>query len=79
MKLGVFTPLFAKLSLDEVLAKVRDAGLDAVELGTGAFPGSDHVDVDGLLASQDKAREFRSVFAIVSSNADDLRGSNGFE
>jgi sugar phosphate isomerase/epimerase len=63
MKLGVFTPLFAKLSLDEVLAKVRDAGLDAVELGTGAFPGSDHVDVDGLLASQDKAREFRSKVA----------------
>lgn len=34
MKLGVFTPLFANLSLDEMLDKVKAAGLDAVEIGT---------------------------------------------
>lgn len=60
MKLGVFTPLFARLSLDQVLDRVQAAGLDAIELGTGAFPGADHVDVDGLLASDDKARDFRA-------------------
>ena len=60
MKLGVFTPLFARLSLDQVLDRVQAAGLDAIELGTGAFPGADHVDVDGLLASGDKARDFRA-------------------
>ena len=60
MKLGVFTPLFARLSLEQVLDRVQAAGLDAIELGTGAFPGADHVDVDGLLASDDKARDFRA-------------------
>lgn len=57
MKLGVFATLFAKLSLEEVLRKVQAAGLDAVELGVGGFPGSDHLDVDGLLASADRSRD----------------------
>lgn len=60
MKLGVFTPLFAKLSFEQVLDKVQAAGLDAVELGTGGFPGSDHIDVDALLSSAERAREYRS-------------------
>ncbi|MEH6416171.1 sugar phosphate isomerase/epimerase family protein [Pseudomonas sp. CGJS7] len=63
MKLGVFTPLFAKLSLQEVLRKVQSAGLDSVELGAGGFPGADHLDVEGLLASADRARDFRSLVA----------------
>lgn len=32
MKLGVFTPLFANLSLEEMLDKVKAAGLDAEKL-----------------------------------------------
>ena len=50
MKLGVFTPLFAKLSFDKVLKRVQAAGLEAIEIGTGAFPGADHINVEGLLA-----------------------------
>ncbi|EAC3252535.1 sugar phosphate isomerase/epimerase, partial [Listeria monocytogenes] len=42
MKLGVFTPLFANLSLEEMLDKVKAAGLDAVEIGTGGNPGNHH-------------------------------------
>ncbi|MGO1068843.1 sugar phosphate isomerase/epimerase family protein [Lysobacter sp. CA199] len=61
MKLGVFTPLFAKLSLGDVLERVRSAGLDAVELGAGGFPGADHLDVEGLLASSERVREFRAL------------------
>jgi sugar phosphate isomerase/epimerase len=61
MKLGVFTPVFAKLTLDKVLAKLRSLpGVGAVELATGAWPGQDHVDVDQLLASPHKAEEFRT-------------------
>ncbi|MFD0323813.1 sugar phosphate isomerase/epimerase family protein [Lysobacter gummosus] len=63
MKLGVFTPLFAKLSLEQMLRKVQAAGLDAVELGAGGFPGADHLDVEGLLASADRARDFRALIA----------------
>ena len=47
MKLGLFTPVFARLGLEDMLAKVRSLGrVTAIELGTGAWPGSDHVDVD---------------------------------
>ena len=50
MKLGLFTPVFAKLGLEDMLAKVCSLGkVTAIELGTGAWPGSDHVDVDAYL------------------------------
>ncbi len=50
MKLGLFTPVFARLGLEDMLAKVRSLGkVTAIELGTGAWPGSDHVDVDAYL------------------------------
>lgn len=60
MKLGVFTPLFAQLPLDAMLERVQAAGLEAIEIGTGAFPGADHIDVDGLLASAAKAKAYRA-------------------
>jgi sugar phosphate isomerase/epimerase len=50
MKLGVFTPVFGKLTLDDVLVKVRALHhITALELGTGGWPGSDHLDIDALL------------------------------
>jgi sugar phosphate isomerase/epimerase len=64
MKLGVFTPVFGKLGVKEMLAKVRSfEKITAVELGTGAWPGSDHVDVAALLESKDRAREFKQMIA----------------
>jgi sugar phosphate isomerase/epimerase len=60
MKLGLFTPVFGKLGLDDMLAKVRSLDkVTAIELGTGAWPGSDHVDVDLYLEDKNRAREFR--------------------
>ena len=41
MKLGVFTVLFAK-SFTDMLDYVKDAGLKAVEIGTGGYPGDAH-------------------------------------
>ncbi|HVO58238.1 MAG TPA: sugar phosphate isomerase/epimerase [Dongiaceae bacterium] len=64
MKLGVFTPVFAKHTLDQVLGKLRTLpGVNAIELATGGWPGSEHVDVDGLLASPAKAQELRKKIA----------------
>jgi sugar phosphate isomerase/epimerase len=63
MKLGVFTALFAGLTLDQVIEKVTAAGLDAVEIGTGAYPGAAHIDVDDLLASKAKAKAYRKKLA----------------
>ncbi|HEV3139234.1 MAG TPA: sugar phosphate isomerase/epimerase [Vicinamibacterales bacterium] len=50
MKLGLFTPVFGALSQEQMLAKVRSLGrIQALELGTGGWPGRDHLDVDRLL------------------------------
>jgi sugar phosphate isomerase/epimerase len=64
MKLGLFTPVFGKLDVKEMLAKVRALEkVQAIELGTGGWPGHDHIDVDALLASQASAREYRQRIA----------------
>lgn len=62
MKLGVFDPLFANLTLDEMLDKLEAAGLDAVEIGTGGYPGSYHCPVDELLESEDARKAYLEKF-----------------
>ena len=53
MKLGLFTPVFGKLTTSEMLAKVKGLGMvQAIELGTGGWPGRDHIDVDKLLEAR---------------------------
>jgi sugar phosphate isomerase/epimerase len=50
MKLGLFTPVFGTLNQDDMLAKVRALGkIQAIELGTGGWPGHDHLYVDALV------------------------------
>ena len=56
MKLGVFTVLFSELALEPMLDRVAALGLDAVELGTGNYPGRGHCDPDVLLADAGKRR-----------------------
>jgi sugar phosphate isomerase/epimerase len=64
MKLGLFTPVFGKLDVKQMVAKVRTLEkIQAIELGTGGWPGHDHLDVDALLASQASAREYRQMIA----------------
>ena len=58
MKLGVFAVLFAQKSFEEMLDHVQAAGLDAIEIGTGGYPGDAHCNVDELLASEDKRKEY---------------------
>ena len=64
MKLGVFTPVFGGLSVSEMLAKVRALKhVEAVELGTGGWPGSDHLDLDALLNDKSRADDYRKMLA----------------
>ena len=64
MKLGVFTPVFGQLSTAEMLAKVRALGkIEALELGTGCWPGAAHLDLDALLDDAQKARDYRRAIA----------------
>jgi sugar phosphate isomerase/epimerase len=57
VKLGVFTVLFADLPFEAMLDRVSSLGLDAVELGTGNYPGNAHCDPDALLGDAGKQRE----------------------
>ena len=61
--IGVFDPVYEKLSLDEMLDKVSALGLEAMEIGTGGYPGSHHCPVDELLADPAKAKAWQKKFA----------------
>jgi sugar phosphate isomerase/epimerase len=64
MKLGVFTPVFGKLAFPEMLDAVRALRhVTALELGTGGWPGRDHIDPDGLLACPSQAKSYRQRVA----------------
>jgi len=58
MKLGVFAVLFSQKPFEEMLDYVQASGLDAIEIGTGGSPGDAHCNVDELLASEDKRKEY---------------------
>jgi sugar phosphate isomerase/epimerase len=58
MKVGLFTALFAKLSLDDVIKKIKPLGIRTVELGTGNYPGDPHVKLEWLNQSA-KIKEFK--------------------
>ncbi|HEU0142764.1 MAG TPA: sugar phosphate isomerase/epimerase [Bryobacteraceae bacterium] len=42
MRVGVFTALLSQFSLDQVIEKIKNLGIDTVELGTGNYPGDPH-------------------------------------
>ncbi|TXC85675.1 sugar phosphate isomerase/epimerase [Metabacillus litoralis] len=58
MKLGVFTVLFNDKSFEDMLDRVKASGLNAVEIGTGCYPGNSHCDLDALLESEEKRNEY---------------------
>jgi sugar phosphate isomerase/epimerase len=58
MKVGLFTALLAKLSLDEVLQKVQPLGIRTLELGTGNYPGEPHLKLEWL-HNPAKLKEFK--------------------
>src|SRR5260370_35630131 len=57
--IGVFDPVYDKLSLDELLDKVSALGLDAMEIGTGGYPGTGRCPLDDLFADVGKARAWK--------------------
>jgi sugar phosphate isomerase/epimerase len=65
MKLGVFTPVFGGLSTKEMLAKVQSLRhVQAIELGTGGWPGRDHLDdLDEMIHGHCRATTYRQMVA----------------
>ena len=60
MRVGVFTPLLSQHSLRDVLRKLKQHGIDTVELGTGNYPGSAHCNLS-LLDDKAALAEFKKT------------------
>ena len=58
MRIGVFTALWANHSFEVALDKAQAAGLSAVEIGAGGYPGTEHCPVAELLASDARRAEW---------------------
>jgi sugar phosphate isomerase/epimerase len=61
VKIGVFTVLFGNKPFEETLDYLVEQGVEAVEIGTGAYPGNAHCDPPALLKSERKLRAFREA------------------
>lgn len=60
--IGVFDPAFPDWSTDQMLEKFSAWGVEAVEIGTGGYPGSKHCPVDEMLADDSKLNAWRKKF-----------------
>ena len=61
MKVGLVTvPLYDR-NLDEMCAYVKSLGVEAVEIGTGGYPGQGHCDREALLADKEKLKAFKDT------------------
>jgi sugar phosphate isomerase/epimerase len=61
MRIGVFTVLFQDMPFEKMLDRVVSAGISAVEIGAGGYPGTHHCPVDELLGSEQKRKAYRSA------------------
>lgn len=57
MKIGVFSVLMSNEPLEKVLDFLQENGVEAVELGTGNYPGNAHCNPDELLENDSKRKQ----------------------
>lgn len=69
MHLGIFTPVWGTLTLEEMLKEVaRYPRVKSLEIGTGGWPGASHIDVDRLLNSDAACGEYKLRLADAGLN-----------
>jgi sugar phosphate isomerase/epimerase len=61
MKIGVFSVLFGNKPFEETLDYLVELGVEAIEIGTGAYPGNAHANPAALLRSERRLTEFREA------------------
>lgn len=61
MKLGVFSVLFSQKTFEETLDYIAEKGLQAIEIGTGGYPGDAHCKIDELLADAGKLKAYKAA------------------
>jgi sugar phosphate isomerase/epimerase len=62
MKLGVFAVLLGNKPLEEALQYFKKAGIQAVEIGCGGYPGKAHCDPAVLLNDDRALADFKALF-----------------
>lgn len=61
MQIGLFTPVFNQLDFPALLTEMkRYPAIRSLEMGTGGWPGDKHLDLPGLLGSDEQAKTFLS-------------------
>jgi len=60
--IGVFDPVFFRLSLDAFLDKLTEIGLEAVEIAATGYPATPHCPVKDMLDDPAKARAWKKKF-----------------
>lgn len=60
--IGVFDPVYADLSIDQMLDKINALGLEAIEIGTGGYPGTSHCPIDEIYNDTAKAKAWAKKF-----------------
>src|SRR5579872_1478223 len=67
MKIGIFTALFHDRPIEDALDAIAAAGIQAVELGAGAYPGDRHLkDVGGVQKLIDDAGARKKLGKLIS-------------
>ncbi|HEY8669217.1 MAG TPA: sugar phosphate isomerase/epimerase [Terriglobales bacterium] len=60
--IGVFDPAFPDLTLDQLVDKYANLGVEAAEIGTGGYPNDKHCPAQELLDDPAKLRAWRKKF-----------------
>jgi sugar phosphate isomerase/epimerase len=63
VKVGVFTTALSDRPFEQMLDQLAGLGAEAVEVGVGGYPGSQHCDAAALLADPAAARRWREAVA----------------
>jgi sugar phosphate isomerase/epimerase len=58
MQIGLFTVLFQDLTFEQALDRAASSGAQAVEIGTGGYPGNHHCPLEALLASSERRQDY---------------------
>lgn len=59
MQIGLFTPVFNNRDFDGLLCEVaKYPTIRTLEIGTGGWPGSSHIDMAAMLTSPERIREY---------------------
>jgi sugar phosphate isomerase/epimerase len=61
MKLGVFTVVLSSMSLENAIIYLKDLGVQAIELGTGGFPGTAHLDAKKIYNKPEEIKKIKKL------------------